>query len=138
MPPAVAGVVGAGATLGVGLLAVAALMLLGGLRLHRANPVMGAGRRRKSSLGGFKGNAKLASDADVSFARKGAPLGVSVTEQEQPQSGLARERVGSWELGDAKKTHLSGSTFDAAGDLKGDESRRSSLDIHEARPHSRL
>ncbi|KAK0659969.1 hypothetical protein DIS24_g3722 [Lasiodiplodia hormozganensis] len=138
MPPAVAGVVGAGATLGVGLLAVAALMLLGGLRLHRANPVMGAGRRRKSSLGGFKGNAKLASDADVSFARKGAPLGVSVTEQEQPQSGLARERVGSWELGDAKKIHLSGSTFDAAGDLKGDESRRSSLDIHEARPHSRL
>ncbi|KAL1646933.1 hypothetical protein SLS58_003069 [Diplodia intermedia] len=139
MRPAVAGVVGAGAALGVGLLAVAALMLLGGLRFRRGDPVVGAGRRRKSSLGGFKGSAKLASDADVSFATKGAPLGVSVTEQQQEQqSGLARERVGSWEMGGAKAAQLGGSTV---GDWKDDESRRSSLDIHEgavARPHSRL
>ncbi|OJD37699.1 histidine acid phosphatase [Diplodia corticola] len=145
MPPAVAGVVGAGTAMGVGLLAVAALMLLGGLRFHRAAPVIGAGRRRKSSLGGFKSNAKLASDADVSFASKGAPLGVSVAEQQQQQSGLARERVGSWEMDGARVEHLSGSAGGAPGDWKGDwkgdDSRRSSVDIHEstvARPHSRL
>ncbi|KAL0260770.1 hypothetical protein SLS55_004461 [Diplodia seriata] len=140
MRPAVAGVMGAGTTLGVGLLAVAALMLLGGLRFRRGDPMIGAGRRRKSSLGGFKGSAKLASDADVSFATKGAPLGVSVTEEQQQkqQSGLARERVGSWEMGGAKANQLGGSVV---GDWKDDESRRSSLDIYEsavARPHSRL
>ncbi|EOD50932.1 putative histidine acid protein [Neofusicoccum parvum UCRNP2] len=154
MPPAVAGVIGAGVTLGVALLAVAALMLLGGLRFHRGGgSVISAGTRRKSSLGGFKGSAKLASDADVSFANKGAPFGVSVMEQQQQQqqkqggqdqkrptteSVQARERVGSWEMGDAKRSnHLSGSTVAAAGDLKADESRRSSLDIYEdamARP----
>ncbi|KKY24072.1 putative histidine acid [Diplodia seriata] len=79
-------------------------------------------------------------DADVSFATKGAPLGVSVTEEQQQkqQSGLARERVGSWEMGGAKANQLGGSVV---GDWKDDESRRSSLDIYEsavARPHSRL
>lgn len=151
MAPAVAGVIGASIALGVALLAVAALMLLGGLRVRRADSVIGsAGTRRKSSLGGFKGGAKLASDADVSFASKGAPFGVSVMEQQQQKkhsqdqrtsgSGKPRERIGSWELGDTKRDHAS------LGDGKEEESssRRSSLEIYEdgiarpVMPHERV
>lgn len=148
MSPAAAGAIGAGVTLGVALLAMAGLMLLGGLRFHRGGSVVGAGTRRKSSLGGFKGSTKLASDADVSFASKGAPFGVSVAEQQQkhsqeqqraPESGQPRERIGSWELGDAKRKDMGGSK-----DVGGEESRRSSLDIYEealaqpAAPHERI
>ncbi|EKG19228.1 Histidine phosphatase superfamily clade-2 [Macrophomina phaseolina MS6] len=139
MRPAAAGAIGAGVTLGIGFL-VMGLMLLGGLRFHRIESVIGAGTRRKSSLGGFKGRAKLASDADVSFASKGASFGVSVAEHRRaPESDLPRERIGSWELGDAKRD-LSGGNKD----LKGDESRRSSLDICEdtmsrpTMPHERV
>src|SRR5262249_38702016 len=56
----VAGVIGAGVTLGVCAILVPLVMLVSGLRFHRRPGLF----ERKSSLGGFKGNAKLASDAD--------------------------------------------------------------------------
>ncbi|KAI0007506.1 phosphoglycerate mutase-like protein [Xylariaceae sp. FL0662B] len=78
-PPPVAGVIGAVVTLAVLGLAAVAAFVFGGLRLRRAED---AGRHR-SSLGGFKGSEKMASDHDVSIVK----------------SGARHERVGSWELG---------------------------------------
>ena len=97
---AVAGVIGALVTLAVAGLLFAGAMLLGGIRFHRVERKGG-----KASLGGFKGSAKLASDADLNLPKNGvAPAGiVSFGEQDGKAGGGAprrvpHERVGSWEL----------------------------------------
>ncbi|KAI5928199.1 histidine phosphatase superfamily [Camillea tinctor] len=77
--PAVAGVIGALTALAVVGAGAASAFVLGGVRVRRC----GAGHRRSSSLGGFKGAEKMASDRDVSVVRGGA----------------RHARVGSWELG---------------------------------------
>ncbi len=98
MTAQVAGVIGAGVTLGVAAILVALAMLVCGLRFHRRPGVF----ERKSILGGFKGNAKLASDADLSLPKNGAPIvgaavvGDNGVEEAKAKSG--HERVGSWEL----------------------------------------
>ncbi|KAI1440690.1 phosphoglycerate mutase-like protein [Annulohypoxylon stygium] len=79
--PAVAGVIGALTTIAFMLLAGLAAFVFGGLRIRR-NSVADVDKRH-SSLGGFKGAEKMASDHDVSIAR----------------TGVRHERVGSWELG---------------------------------------
>ncbi|EOO03587.1 putative histidine acid protein [Phaeoacremonium minimum UCRPA7] len=80
--PAVGGVIGAAVTVAVLGLALLAAMILGGVRIVRHDPV-----RRNSSLGGFKGAEKMASDTDLAVAKGGA----------------RHERVGSWELRDGSK-----------------------------------
>ncbi|KIV98902.1 uncharacterized protein PV09_09348 [Verruconis gallopava] len=89
--PAVAGVIGAVVTLAVVGLLLGLAMLLGGVRFHR-NP-----RSRKRDLGGFKGSAKLASDADLHLPKNAAPVGVVATEVANDQK-RGHERVGSWEM----------------------------------------
>ncbi|KAF2637100.1 phosphoglycerate mutase-like protein [Massarina eburnea CBS 473.64] len=91
LSPAVAGVVGAMVTLAVAGILFAIAMLLGGLRFHR---------NEHSTLGGFKGSAKLASDPDLSLAKNAAaPAGAGIVSFGQKDSGrVAHERVGSWEL----------------------------------------
>jgi hypothetical protein len=92
LSPAIAGVIGAAVTLAVAALLFAALMLLGGVRLHRVE------RRRKSDLGGYKGN-KLASDQDLVIPKGGAGATVVQTEDPaHPAPVRGHERVGSWEL----------------------------------------
>ncbi|KAK8133409.1 hypothetical protein PG984_005421 [Apiospora sp. TS-2023a] len=85
MSPAVGGVIGAIVTLAVVALAGLAAFLLGGLRVRRRQRERhDAGvQKRNSSLGGFKGAEKMASDKDLSLARGGG----------------RHERVGSWEMG---------------------------------------
>ncbi|KAI9779290.1 MAG: hypothetical protein M1835_004745 [Candelina submexicana] len=90
MAPPVAGVIGAVVTLAVTAIAVAAAMLLGGVRFHRSSA------KRRSELGGFKAGEKLASDPDLTSGAKGG-AGASVTDK-------GHERIGSWELADKKKT----------------------------------
>ncbi|KAI1135801.1 phosphoglycerate mutase-like protein [Hypoxylon sp. FL0543] len=77
----VAGVIGAVTTLAVLGLAGVTAFVFGGLRVRRKGYSDAA--KRRSSLGGFKGAEKMASDHDVSIAK----------------SGARHERVGSWELG---------------------------------------
>ncbi|KAF2447619.1 phosphoglycerate mutase-like protein [Karstenula rhodostoma CBS 690.94] len=122
--PVVAGVIGAIVTLAVAALLFGAAMLLGGIRLHRVER-----RRQSSSLGGFKGSAKLASDPDLGLANKGvAPASNDPFADPNPDpdlgSGATRrvvhERVGSWELR-AKE-----------GRASGGESPRSSFEAIEA------
>lgn len=84
--PTIAGVLGAVATIAFFVLFFSLAVLCGGLRVYRN------GSKRQSSLGGFKGAKKLASDTDLTVAKVGAG-GVVVR----------HERVGSWELGDAAK-----------------------------------
>ncbi|KAI1087608.1 phosphoglycerate mutase-like protein [Rostrohypoxylon terebratum] len=79
--PAVAGVIGALTTVAVLLVAGLAAFVFGGLRIRRNGAA--EADKRHSSLGGFKGAEKMASDHDVSIAR----------------TGVRHERVGSWELG---------------------------------------
>jgi hypothetical protein len=94
--PAVGGIIGAVVTLAVAGLVFAAAMLLGGLRVHRVESRFA---RRKSDLGGFKGSAKLASDADLSLPRHGAvPAGAAVVGSGTDTRKPTHERVGSWEL----------------------------------------
>ncbi|KAI2465629.1 phosphoglycerate mutase-like protein [Annulohypoxylon bovei var. microspora] len=81
LSPAVAGVIGAITTIAVFLVAGLTAFVFGGLRIRRRDSSDAA--RRRSSLGGFKGAEKMASDHDISIAR----------------SGVRHERVGSWELG---------------------------------------
>lgn len=102
--PVVAGVIGAVVTLAVAGLLFVLAMLLGGLRMHRVER-----RRLPSSLGGFKGSAKLASDADLGLARKGVvPASNDPFADPGPAPGGNKrgvhERVGSWELR-AKEGH---------------------------------
>jgi hypothetical protein len=89
----VAGVIGAVVTLSVLGLAIAAAVVFAGLRFHRRP-------RERSQLGGFKGSAKLASDADIRLPKNAAALGIAAVDNE---SKKGHERVGSWELNDAKK-----------------------------------
>lgn len=89
--PVVAGVIGAAVTLAFAALLAGLACLLGGVRLHRVE-------RRASSLGGFKGSAKLASDPDLSLANKGVvPAGAGAVVGSEP-GDKRHERVGSWEL----------------------------------------
>jgi hypothetical protein len=83
-----AGVIGATVTIAVIMLLIATSVLCCGMRFYRNDS------KRHSSLGGFKGAGKLASDADLTHtvARDGAGKTVA-----------KHERVGSWELGNAKK-----------------------------------
>ena len=81
--PAVAGVIGAVVTLGVIGLALAAAVLLGGVRFSRIKT------RRRSDLGGFKAGEKLASDPDLPVAKGVA--GASVVKN-------GKDRISSWEL----------------------------------------
>lgn len=110
----VAGVVGAAATLGAILLLFIIAMLLGGLRFHRVPS-------KKTALGGFKGSAKLASDADLAAAvpkqtiSKGGVTDVDVKEE---PSSPQRERVGSWEMKDVEEGRFSGMTVISGGDVK--------------------
>ncbi|OTB14726.1 hypothetical protein K445DRAFT_367409 [Daldinia sp. EC12] len=81
LSPAVAGVIGAVTAIAVLSLAGVSTFVFGGLRIRRRDPSDSA--RRRSSLGGFKGAEKMASDHDVTVTK----------------SGARHERVGSWELG---------------------------------------
>ncbi|KAI2616238.1 phosphoglycerate mutase-like protein [Hypoxylon sp. NC1633] len=81
LSPAVAGVIGAVTALAVLAFAGVTAFVFGGVRIRRKDSLDAA--RRRSSLGGFKGAEKMASDHDVSIAK----------------SGIRHERVGSWELG---------------------------------------
>jgi len=94
--PQVAGVIGAAVTIGVIVLAIAAAVLFGGLRVHRSGD-----KRITSSFGGFKGAEKLASDTDLTIAKGGA--GPSI---------VRHERVGSWELGEAQARDAKNSSLD--------------------------
>ncbi|OCK80247.1 phosphoglycerate mutase-like protein [Lepidopterella palustris CBS 459.81] len=111
MTPQIAGVIGAAVTLGVLAIAFILAMLVGGIRFHRVQ------RSKKGELGGFKGSAKLASDADLSLPKNGAVAGIVSMED-----GDKKERVGSWELRN-KET---------GKDIGGGHSRRPSLDEEEA------
>jgi hypothetical protein len=98
LSPAVAGVIGAVVTLVVAALLFAAVMVLGGVRLHRIE------RRGQSDLGGFKGGNKLASDQDLTLPKGGA--GATIIHAENPAYPApvrGHERVGSWELRDQAK-----------------------------------
>ena len=94
LSPVIAGVIGAAVTIGVLALLVAAAMILGGLRVHRRE----RGHKRNSSLGGFKGSRKLASDTDLVMPTDAAaPIGVAFAgDGSEPKRG--HERVGSWEM----------------------------------------
>src|SRR5205085_1273933 len=72
MSNAVAGVVGAAVTMLILILLLAGAMLLGGLRFHRSDSRLS--RRSAGAWGGFKGSAKMASDADLVLPRNGAPM----------------------------------------------------------------
>ncbi|KAF2869917.1 histidine phosphatase superfamily [Massariosphaeria phaeospora] len=89
--PTIAGVIGAVVSLVVAGLLFAAAMLLGGMRVHRV-----VQRGKTSRLRGFKGSAKLASDADLNLAKNGvAPAGIAGF---APAKKSGHERIGSWEL----------------------------------------
>jgi hypothetical protein len=93
--PVVAGVIGAMVTLAVATLLFGLAMLLGGIRLHCVE----RRSRQSSSLGGFKGSAKLASDPDLGLASKGvAPASNDPFADSAGTKRIAHERVGSWEL----------------------------------------
>lgn len=97
--PVVGGVIGAVVTLAVAGLLFGVAMFLGGIRFHRVER-----KGAKSSLGGFKGSAKLASDADVNLPKNGVPpAGIVSFDDPDAKGGSAprrvpHERVGSWEL----------------------------------------
>jgi hypothetical protein len=95
LSPVVAGVVGAIVALALVGIIVAAAMLLGGLRLYRRRT------KKRSELNGFKGGEKLASDQDLTLPKTAA--GASVASADDPPAN-SHERVGSWELGDQKRT----------------------------------
>jgi len=86
LSPTIAGVLGAAVTIAAFVLFFSLAVLCGGVRFYRN------GSKRQSSLGGFKGAEKLASDTDLTVAKAGASGAV-----------VRHERVGSWELTDAAK-----------------------------------
>ncbi|KAF2745419.1 phosphoglycerate mutase-like protein [Sporormia fimetaria CBS 119925] len=117
----VAGVIGAVVALVVAGVLFALAALLGGVRVRR-DPVRSVFSRRKSEVGGYKGSAKLASDADVTLKGNGAmPAGAGVGTTGQGKG--AHERVGSWELRQKE--------FGREGDL-GEMSPRGSFEAIEA------
>jgi hypothetical protein len=95
----VAGVIGAIIALAVLGLALAAVAFFCGMRFHRQP-------RERHNLGGFKGSAKLASDADLNIPNNAAPLGIGAVASTEPKKG--HERVGSWELKDPKPGEVGG------------------------------
>jgi hypothetical protein len=86
--PAVGGVIGAIVTLLVAGLVFAALAFFGGIRFYRQEST-------KKTLGGFKGNTKMASDADLNLPKNAAPAGITFDSAAPKKT---HERVGSWEL----------------------------------------
>jgi hypothetical protein len=104
--PAIAGVIGATVTLGVGILTGIILCLFGfRVNYRERNQKGNAGdlgvlRRSGSGIGGFKGAEKLASDTDLRL--KGG-AGASV---------IRHERVGSWELNESPKADGKHSSLD--------------------------
>ncbi|KAG2416505.1 hypothetical protein HFD88_007720 [Aspergillus terreus] len=89
MAPGVAGVIGAVVTLvTVGVVAVVGFLLCG-VRL---------GRIRKRSLGGFKGNSKMASDTDVTFRNTTWSDAKEAGTNEGEAGARTHERHGSWEM----------------------------------------
>ncbi|KAJ4353396.1 uncharacterized protein N0V89_005125 [Didymosphaeria variabile] len=119
LSPAVAGVIGAVVTLAVAALLFGLAMLLGGIRLHRVE----RRPRQSSTLGGFKGSAKLASDPDLGLAAKGAAPATSDPFADPAGAAggnkrIVHERVGSWEL--------------RAKESSGEESPRGSFEAIEA------
>lgn len=88
--PAVAGVIGAIIALIIAGAVFIAAMLIFGVRFKRVKTA------RKSTLGGFKGSEKLASDVDVSVVKGG--VGASVVGKGEGMGEGKGERVGSWEL----------------------------------------
>lgn len=112
MAPAVAGVIGAVVTLVViGMSAAIGFLLCG---FHKL-------RGHKASMGGFKGNQKLASDADVSFRNPIWGESKSIATEQQGDLSADRpgmrgnERMGSWEMGQKKQKTVDNSA------LTGDE-----------------
>ncbi|SMR58636.1 unnamed protein product [Zymoseptoria tritici ST99CH_1E4] len=96
LSPVVSGIIGAIVALAVAGLIFGAVMLFAGLRFRRReSSSSSSGGGRKSSLGGFKGGRKMASDQDLTIP-KGGGAGATVV-----GVGVGHERVGSWELGKA-------------------------------------
>ena len=116
MKPAVAGVIGALLGLFIGGIALAAIMLISGIRFHRSKA------KRRAELGGFKAGEKLASDPDLPQSQNNA--GATVVKNNEG-------RIGSWELkerSDAKEIH--------SMDRRSREfSRKPSYEVDEIEPH---
>ncbi|CAI7580445.1 unnamed protein product [Penicillium pancosmium] len=99
MSPAVAGVIGAFVTLGVGLL-FGMIIFFCGIRKRGGH---------KPSIGGFKGNDKNASDADLNFRKPiwGSTSKPNVGTDDDPSAAgivvQGHERLGSWEMGQRRK-----------------------------------
>ena len=93
LSPAVTGVIGAGVALAVAALLFGAILLLGGVRMHRVQ------RKRQSDLAGFKGGKKLASDQDLAIPKGGTgAVAVQSEDLAYPAPVKGHERIGSWEL----------------------------------------
>ncbi|KAJ5127781.1 Histidine phosphatase superfamily clade-2 [Penicillium atrosanguineum] len=100
MKPAVAGVIGAVIMLAIIGLLTSLGFLICGCRKRKIT--------HKTSIGGFKGNGKLASDTDVTF-RNPIWSGSKAAGGEESDGiagavvGPGHERLGSWEMGQQKK-----------------------------------
>ncbi|CAI7675132.1 unnamed protein product [Penicillium manginii] len=102
MSPVVGGVIGAFVTLGVGvLIGMIGLFFCG---IHKRGP-----SSHKPSIGGFKGNNKNASDADLNFRKPiwGSTSKPNVGTDDDPSTAgimvQGHERLGSWEMGQQRK-----------------------------------
>ena len=93
LSPVVGGIIGAVVTLVVAAVVFALVMVFGGVRVHRPqrNVDNNDGTGKGRGLGGFKGVAKLASDADLRLTSEGAAGAVVDAKK-------GHERIGSWEL----------------------------------------
>jgi hypothetical protein len=80
----ISGVIGAAVMVAIFGIGIASLVLCFGMRVHRNG--------KGSSLGGFRGGEKMASDADLTISNRGAH----------------HERVGSWELRDGSDVPTGG------------------------------
>jgi Histidine phosphatase superfamily (branch 2) len=105
-----AGAIGAAVTLAVVAIATAIAWLCG-LGLYR--------RRRAASLGGFKGNNKMASDQDVSFANSKNGIFHKITDPGcEGTTAKNHERTGSWEMRNKNQTSADGALrLDDEGDI---------------------
>ncbi|EUC30019.1 hypothetical protein COCCADRAFT_7874 [Bipolaris zeicola 26-R-13] len=92
LSPVVGGIIGAVVTLVVAAIVFALVMVFGGVRVHRPQRSVNHdndGSAKGRGLGGFKGVAKLASDADLRLTSEGAA---------GADAKRGHERIGSWEL----------------------------------------
>ncbi|KIV87230.1 hypothetical protein PV11_02788 [Exophiala sideris] len=126
LSPVVAGVIGAVVTLAAAALLFGAVMLFGGIRLHRVHT------RRRSELGGFRRAEKLASDRDLSNPKGGA--GAIVVENGESMSPRGHERVGSWEMGDQAKAEEAKGTVLTPGALRRPSFEDDNLSINSHAP----